>query len=140
MTGGAPGFGVVVCASCAYGDVRDVPGRGDRIAPAPASRPVVLLTGFGPFPGVPRNASADLFTELAATHPDHFPGFTLAAAVLPVDWTDAPRRLAEVLIATAPAIAVQDLFEQRTWKLSAINAGYNTVAFTLIGAIIGAFN
>jgi hypothetical protein len=38
------------------------------------------------------------------------------------------------------AIAVQDLFEQRSWKLSAINAGYNTVAFTLIGAIIGAFN
>jgi hypothetical protein len=38
------------------------------------------------------------------------------------------------------AIAVQDLFERRSWKLSAINAGYNTVAFTLIGAIIGAFN
>ncbi len=37
------------------------------------------------------------------------------------------------------AIAVQDLFEQRGWKLSAINAGYNAVAFTLIGAIIGAW-
>jgi hypothetical protein len=38
------------------------------------------------------------------------------------------------------AFGVQDLFERRSWKLSAINAGYNAVAFTLIGAIIGAWH
>jgi hypothetical protein len=37
------------------------------------------------------------------------------------------------------AFGVQYLFERKSWKLTAINAGYNTVAFTLIGAIIGAW-
>jgi hypothetical protein len=37
------------------------------------------------------------------------------------------------------AFGVQYLFERKGWKLMAINAGYNTVAFTLIGAIIGAW-
>jgi hypothetical protein len=37
------------------------------------------------------------------------------------------------------AFGVQYLFERKSWKLMAINAGYNAVAFTLIGAIIGAW-
>lgn len=36
------------------------------------------------------------------------------------------------------AFGVQYLFERKSWKLMSINAGYNAVAFTLIGAIIGA--
>lgn len=39
----------------------------------------------------------------------------------------------------ATAIGVQYLFERKGWKLAAINGGYNVVAFTLIGAIIGAW-
>jgi hypothetical protein len=39
----------------------------------------------------------------------------------------------------ATAMAVQNLFERRSWKLTAINGGYNAVALTLIGAIIGAW-
>ena len=35
------------------------------------------------------------------------------------------------------ALGVQNLFERRGWKLSAISAGYNVAAFTLIGLIIG---
>ncbi len=38
------------------------------------------------------------------------------------------------------AFGVTYLFERRGWKLAAINAGYNTIAFTLIGAIIGAWH
>lgn len=38
------------------------------------------------------------------------------------------------------AIGVQYLFEQRSFKLFLINAGYNTFAFTLYGAIIGAWH
>ncbi|WP_395647483.1 DUF1761 domain-containing protein [Terricaulis sp.] len=38
------------------------------------------------------------------------------------------------------AFGVQYLFEAKSWKLSLINAGYNTVVFTLIGAIIGAWH
>lgn len=37
------------------------------------------------------------------------------------------------------AFVVQYLFEQKSWRLMAINAGYNTIVFTLIGAIIGAW-
>jgi hypothetical protein len=37
------------------------------------------------------------------------------------------------------AFGVQYLFERRSVRLFLINAGYNTVAFTLIGAIIGAW-
>lgn len=39
----------------------------------------------------------------------------------------------------AAAIGVQNLFERKSWKLTAINGGYNAIAFTLIGAIIGAW-
>lgn len=36
------------------------------------------------------------------------------------------------------AFAVQYLFERKSMRLAAINAGYNAAAFTAIGAIIGA--
>jgi len=38
------------------------------------------------------------------------------------------------------AFGVQYLFERRTLRLGLINAGYNAIAFTLIGAIIGAWH
>jgi hypothetical protein len=47
--------------------------------------------------------------------------------------------LAGGLCFVASAIAVQNLFERKSWKLTAINGGYNVIAFTLIGAIIGAW-
>ena len=37
------------------------------------------------------------------------------------------------------AFGVQYLFERKSLRLGLINAGYNAVAFTLIGAIIGAW-
>jgi Protein of unknown function (DUF1761) len=37
----------------------------------------------------------------------------------------------------AMAIAVIGLFENRSWKYIAINGGYMTVAFVIMGAIIG---
>ncbi len=40
----------------------------------------------------------------------------------------------------AMAFGINDLFEQRSFKLYAINAGYNTVSFTMMGAIIGAWH
>lgn len=36
-------------------------------------------------------------------------------------------------------VAVISLFEQRSWKYILINGGYMTVAFTLMGLIIGAW-
>lgn len=37
------------------------------------------------------------------------------------------------------AFGVQYLFERKSLRLGLINAGYNAVAFTLIGAIVGAW-
>lgn len=40
----------------------------------------------------------------------------------------------------AMAFGINDLFELRSFKLFAINAGYHTVAFSMMGAIIGAWH
>ena len=37
------------------------------------------------------------------------------------------------------AMAVNSLYEQRSWKYMLINGGYWTVAFTVMGLIIGAW-
>jgi len=38
----------------------------------------------------------------------------------------------------AMSFAINDLFEQRSFKLFAINAGYHTTGITIMGAILGA--
>lgn len=40
----------------------------------------------------------------------------------------------------AMAFAINDLFEQRSFKLFLINASYHTLAFTIMGGIIGAWH
>lgn len=40
----------------------------------------------------------------------------------------------------AMSFGINDLFEQRSFKLFAINAGYHTVCFTIMGAIIGSWH
>jgi hypothetical protein len=37
------------------------------------------------------------------------------------------------------AISIIGLFENRSWEYIAINGGYMTVAFVIMGAIIGAW-
>lgn len=62
------------------------------------ARPRVLLTGFGPFPGVPENPSGWLAETLAATTRGH--GWEPHGAVLPTEWAAvaalAPRLQAEL--------------------------------------------
>lgn len=38
------------------------------------------------------------------------------------------------------SFGINDLFEQRSFKLFAINAGYHTIGFTIMGAILGAWH
>jgi hypothetical protein len=40
----------------------------------------------------------------------------------------------------ATSFAINDLFEQRPLKLFLINAGYHTLQFTAMGAILGAWH
>ncbi len=67
---------------------------------------VVLLTGFGPFPGVDRNASAELASELARRGSRRHEHLRFVAEVLPVNWRSAPVRLSDILHLHRPAVAI----------------------------------
>ncbi len=71
------------------------------VKPAPTS---LLLTGFGPFPGVADNPSARLVETLAASLP--LPGFDLHHAVLPTEWHAVAETAPALLEATRPDIVV----------------------------------
>jgi pyroglutamyl-peptidase len=59
-------------------------------APAQGARPRILVTGFGPFPEMPFNASAALVETLAEASLPPRPSAEIHAAVLPTDWRQAP--------------------------------------------------
>lgn len=57
----------------------------------------VLLTGFGPFPGVPQNATGRLVPRLAERARRRFAGISFTTAILPTEWDRGPRQLARHL-------------------------------------------
>ena len=73
---------------------------------ARVSRPTVLLTGFGPFRNVRKNASATLVRRLAREARLALPHCRFAVAVLPTEWVRAPSLLSELYERHAPALAL----------------------------------
>lgn len=69
-------------------------------------RPVVLLTGFGPFPGVAENATGRLVPELARQARLLFPGHRFETDVLPTQWQTAPQRLTALLRTLQPDLVL----------------------------------
>jgi pyroglutamyl-peptidase len=69
-------------------------------------RSVILLTGFGPFPGAPRNASSELIARLARLAGARLPGYAVHAETLPTEWQAGPARLDELLQELDPVIAL----------------------------------
>lgn len=69
-------------------------------------RPVILLSGFGPFPGVPENASGLLVPELAAVARKRWPGFHVETALLPTEWAKGPTMVQDLLRELKPALAL----------------------------------
>lgn len=69
-------------------------------------KPTALLTGFGPFPGVPANATVALVPRLAAAARRQFPAWRFATAILPTEWDTAPAELARHLARTRPRVAL----------------------------------
>lgn len=66
----------------------------------------ILLTGFGPFPGMPINASAPLVCAIAAEARQAFPEITIEHDILETSWTSAPARIAARIAADRPALAL----------------------------------
>lgn len=56
-------------------------------------RETILLTGFGPFPGVPENASQRFVPKLAHLAARRFSAHRVVARILPTEWERAPQRL-----------------------------------------------
>lgn len=69
-------------------------------------RPTVLLTGFGPFPNVPVNASAYLARRIAREASSVLPQVRFVAEVLPTEWEKAPSLVAELHEQHRPALAL----------------------------------
>lgn len=75
--------------------------------PTRADRPdTVLLTGFGPFPGVPINASGELARKVARIARRALPRFCFTVAILPTEWSRAPRLTAKLHERHRPALAL----------------------------------
>jgi pyroglutamyl-peptidase len=62
----------------------------------------VLLTGFGPFPGVAVNASALLVPKLARAARARFPGVAIRTAILPTQWQAGPARAKSAIARCQP--------------------------------------
>ncbi len=71
-----------------------------------APRPTVLLTGFGPFPGVPINVSAELVRRVVRRARRALPEFQFATAVLPTEWARAPRLIGALHGRYRPVLAL----------------------------------
>jgi pyroglutamyl-peptidase len=69
-------------------------------------RTTVLLTGFGPFPSVPLNATMMLLPQLASALPRLFPGVHFITDIIPTEWAAAPKRSKSLRIRTKPDLVV----------------------------------
>ncbi len=66
----------------------------------------VLITGFGPFPGVPYNVSATLAEQVGAEIRQRFPSSSVVTAALPTEWDAAPERASDLICDLKPALAL----------------------------------
>jgi pyroglutamyl-peptidase len=67
---------------------------------------MVLLTGFGPFPSVPVNATMTLVPRLARAAPMLFPGIRFEHAILPTEWDAAPQQLDKIITRLKPDLVI----------------------------------
>ena len=70
--------------------------------PPADGRTTVLLTGFGPFPSVPVNATMMLVPRLAQTASRLFPSTRFVHDILATEWETAPKRVDQLLALHSP--------------------------------------
>ena len=69
-------------------------------------RTTVLLTGFGPFPSMPANATSILVPRLAEAARTAFPGINFETRTLPTEWAAGIEHLDGCYREVVPAIAL----------------------------------
>jgi pyroglutamyl-peptidase len=69
-------------------------------------RTVVLITGFGPFPSVPVNATMTLVPRLARAAKTLFPGIHFEHAILPTEWDAAPGHVDKLVARLQPDLVI----------------------------------
>ena len=75
-------------------------------APMPADRPTILLTGFGPFPGIPANATSVLVPRIAQAAARAFAGTSVHVEILPTEWQAGLMRVEHLYDRVRPALAL----------------------------------
>jgi pyroglutamyl-peptidase len=71
-----------------------------------SGRTTVLLTGFGPFPLMPINATMALVPAIADRARMLFPGIVFATEILPTEWTAGPVQLSNAMRNVQPDVAI----------------------------------
>jgi pyroglutamyl-peptidase len=75
-------------------------------SPSTKANCAVLITGFGPFPGVPDNISARIARQVGAAVRHRFPSSNIVTAELPTEWDVAPEHATELICDLQPALAL----------------------------------
>jgi pyroglutamyl-peptidase len=88
--------------------------------------PAVLLTGFGPFPGVAANETERLVPALAAAARGSFKNHAIHYAILPTEWSTAPVRLSQLLHRHKPVLALHFGVAQDATGFRIEREGYNS--------------
>ena len=91
------------------------------------TRAKLLVTGFGPFPGVPENPTDALMRSLAVEPPETFGVGAIRAVVLPTDYRRSWAKLRRIYSSFAPDIVVHFGLSVRTQAIHLERAGRNAV-------------
>jgi pyroglutamyl-peptidase len=92
-------------------------------------RSTVLLTGFGPFPSVPANATSLLVPQIAEAARAAFPGIAFEVRTLPTEWAAGLDHLDEFYETIAPTVALHFGVSSRARGFEVEARGVNRRAF-----------
>ncbi len=106
--------------------------------PSPSVRPALssprlLLTGFGPFPGAPRNPTAEVVARLAEPGVGRRLGVEIVPHVFPTTWT-AIDDLAALLDAVRPDLVLHLGLKRRATAIAVEAVGRNRVTLAAVDA------
>lgn len=92
-------------------------------------RSTVLLTGFGPFPSVPANATSLLVPRIAEAARAAFPGIAFEVRTLPTEWAAGLAHLDDCYESLAPNVALHFGVSSRARGFEIEARGINRRAF-----------